>query len=220
MNIAIVLAGGSGRRFGNAIPKQYLDLNGIPVVDHVIKAAKESALTDKIILVINDEYKEYTKLYDSTIMDSVPNGKERHYSVLNALNHINKNYENCENIIILDGVGPFVTPTLIDDYFTKLNEYEFVTTAKKITGELANFDMDAFKRDEFAILNSPEAYKFDLLYNNFNPESEYTEIAYQLPKPIKNYYNFDFPQNLKITYDFELEYARQYLKSLENKEEI
>lgn len=217
MNIVVILSGGSGKRFGANVPKQYLDLNGMPVVDHVIKAATNSRLTDKILVVINDEYKKYSILLDENLMDTVQNGKERHYSVNNALQHIKYKYPQCENIIILDGVGPFVTPELIDQYFELLNTYSFVSTAKKITGELANYKLDRFDRNDYVILNSPEGYKFKLLYDNFNPESKYTEIAYQLPQNIKFYYNMDFQHNLKITYDFELEYAKYLKKCLEEK---
>lgn len=218
-NVVIILAGGSGKRFGASIPKQYLDLNGKPVIDYVINAAIESKNKDKIIVVINEECKKYSNLLENENIVTVDNGKERHYSVLNALNYIKENYKNCEKIIILDSVSPFVKKELIDNYFDLLDDYDFVSTAKRITGELANNKLQRFNRNEYFILNSPEAYKFKLLYDNFNPASNYTEIAYQLPRNIKFYYNLDFPQNLKITYDYELEYAKYYLKEEKNDKE-
>lgn len=218
-NIVIILAGGSGKRFGSNTPKQFLDLNGRPVIDYVIKAALDSNQTDKIVVVINDEHKKYSNLLQDRMIDTVDNGRERNYSVKNALNHIKNTYKKCSKIIILDSVSPFVKSELIDNYFKLLDCYDFISTAKKITGELANNKLQRFNRNEYVILNSPEAYNFKLLYDNFNPKSNYTEIAYQLPKNIKFYYNLDFPQNLKITYHYELEYAKYYLKNEENEKE-
>ena len=49
MNVAIVLSGGCGKRFGDDIPKQYHNLNGKPVINYVIEATLESKKIDEII---------------------------------------------------------------------------------------------------------------------------------------------------------------------------
>ena len=49
MNIIIIMSGGVGNRFGANIPKQYCKLNGRPVIDYVIDAAKGSKVADKVI---------------------------------------------------------------------------------------------------------------------------------------------------------------------------
>lgn len=216
MNIAIILAGGKGNRFGTKLPKQYNDINGKSIIDYVISAAKKASTIDKIVVVMNEEYKEYAKELNNEIV-TVPNGKERNYSINNGLEYIKKHYENCDNIIILDGVAPLITPQIIDEYINLLNENDVVVTAKKITGELANYNLDKLNRNDYCIIHSPEAYRLNLLLQYFNPESPYTELAYQLPQNIKLYFNFDFHYNIKITYKYELLYCRELLNNtLEN----
>lgn len=113
-------------------------------------------------------------------------------------------------------MAPFVYPGLIDDYFNKLDDYDCVITCQKITGELGNYNFDVFNREDFYITQSPEAFKFKMLYDCFDPEAATSEVANQLPKNTKRYLNFDFKNNLKITYDFQLKYAElmmDYFKS-------
>ncbi len=219
MNIAIILAGGSGKRFGASIPKQYLKLNNKAVIDYVISATKQSNKIDKIIIVMNKEYCKYLQEIDSSI-DIVKNGQERNYSVNNAIEHIKKEYPQCDNVIILDGVAPMINAEIIDNYLNLLDNNDVVVTAKKITGELANYSLDRFNRNDYCIIHSPEAYKFNLLKKYFNKESSYTEIAYQLPKDIKLFFNFDFKYNVKITYDYDLIYCETLKKYLNNENYI
>ena len=48
-NIIMITAGGVGQRFGSSIPKQYLKLNGKPVISYVIEACKKSNFADAVI---------------------------------------------------------------------------------------------------------------------------------------------------------------------------
>ena len=95
-------------------------------------------------------------------------------------------------------------PELLDNYFTKLDEYDCVITCQKITGELGNYDYDILSRDSFYISQSPEAFDFKLITSCFSPGFHSTELANQLPENTKRYLNFDFNFNLKITYDTDL----------------
>ena len=119
MNIIIIMSGGVGNRFGADIPKQYCHLRGRPVIDYVIDAAKGSKVADKVVVVADPSCIELSDALKNSGFDFAVNGKERLDSLKSAFDHINKNYPDCEGIIILDAVGPFVTSELIDDYLTK-----------------------------------------------------------------------------------------------------
>lgn len=206
MNISLILSGGVGKRFGSVIPKQYCLINNKPVIDYVLEACIESKNTDKIVVVCDPDYVEYSNiLRTNKEIDIVPNGKERYDSLNNGLQFIKQNYK-CKNICIFDAVAPLVYPDLIDEYFDKLNENDCVITCQKITGELGNYDYDILLRDKFYITQSPESFRFDLLIKYFDKTFYSSELANQLPKNTKRYLNFEFKQNLKITYEFELEY--------------
>lgn len=215
-NIAIILSGGVGKRFGNDVPKQYLDINGKPCIDYVISSAKNSKLVDKIILVIDEQYIKLSKEINDDI-EIIKNGETRYYSLKNAFDFIKIKYPECENIIILQAVSPLFTSNLIDLYLQKLEDNDCVITCRKLTGEIGNvddYDM-VFDRDKYFLMESPEAFKFNKLYDNFNPEFNSSELAYQLPKNSKKYLYFDFPQNIKITFPYELELCKIILKNQE-----
>ena len=206
MNIAMIMSGGVGRRFGSVIPKQYNLIHGRPVIDYVIEACEESKLTDRIVVVCDLQCVKYSKLLSSGKYDIAPNGEERYDSINNGFEFIKRNY-SCDNICILDAVAPFVYGELLDDYFTKLNDFDAVITCQKITGSLGNYDFDVLNREDFYITQSPEAFRFPLITEHFNPNFESTELAWQLPRNTKKYLNFEFKNNLKLTYDFDLKYA-------------
>lgn len=216
MNVVMIMAGGIGNRFGANIPKQYIKLNGKPIIDYVIENVQKSKLTDKILIVLNRECIKYSKLLQNGNFDFAENGNERYESIKNGFNFIKSNYD-CDKVLIADAVAPFIYPELIDDYFSKLDNFDAVITAQKITGALGNFSYDPLDRENFYMTQSPEAFKFDLIYKYFNPNFASQELAWQLPKETKKYLNFNFKNNLKITYDFELEYASYLMKFLEYK---
>lgn len=219
MNIAMIMSGGVGKRFGSSIPKQYNLIKGKPVIDYVIDACKKSVLTDAIVVVCDPQCVSFSNELQHGKIDIAVNGVERCFSVKNGLDYIKRNF-NCDKICILDAVAPFVYPKLIDDYFEKLDDYDCVITCQKITGELGNYDFEIFDRDNFYITQSPEAFSFKMLYDYFDCAAASSEIANHLPKSAKRYLNFDFKNNLKITYDFELKYAEQMIEYFKNKNSV
>lgn len=216
MNIALILSGGVGKRFAANLPKQYNLINGKPVIDYVIEACIKSKLTDKTIVVCDPSCKQFSKYLESGEIETVINGKERYDSLNNGVEYIKEHY-NCKNICILDAAAPLVYPDLIDDYFSKLEEYGCVITCQKITGELGNFEYDILSRDKFYMTQSPEAFNFELIKTHFSPSFYSSELTNQLPKSTKRYLNFDFNFNLKITYDTDLVCAEALLNHFGNK---
>lgn len=217
-NIVFLMAGGVGSRFGADRPKQYLDLNGRPVIDYVIDAIEDSNLTDGVIVFAGKEYIGYSKLLSWMINDNeymfIETGKDRYTNFKNGFKFIEDNKIDCDKILIVDSVAPFITGELIDDYFTKLDEYDAVITAQKFTGALGNYEYDPLNRDDYYMTQSPEGFKYPLIAEYLDPEATTQELAWHLPKETKKYLNFNFKNNLKLTYDFELEYARGLMKAI------
>ena len=210
MNIAMIMSGGVGKRFGTLLPKQYNLIHGRPVIDYVIDACRAAKSVDKIVVVCDPQCVGFSPELSKGDIAIAPNGSERCYSLQNGLEFIRENY-NCDNICILDAVAPFVYPELIDEYFARLADYDCVITCQKITGELGNYQYDILDRSNYYITQSPEAFRFSLLMRHFDAEFPSSELANQLPTEAKRYLNFDFKNNLKITYDFELKYAEQMI---------
>jgi 2-C-methyl-D-erythritol 4-phosphate cytidylyltransferase len=211
MNIIMIMSGGVGHRFGAEIPKQYTLLKGRPVIDYVIDVAQASEEGDRILVVMDPSCKEYSEKLMHDDLDFANSGKERLDSLQNGFNFITENYPECEKIIILDAVAPFVTSELIDFYLRKLDDNDAVITCQKITGALGNYDFDPLDRDQFYMTQSPEAFRFKTLMPYFDPTFPSQELAWQLPRESKKFLYFGFPENLKLTYAYQKQYAEYML---------
>lgn len=211
MNIVMIMSGGVGKRFGADIPKQYTKLKGRPVIDYVIDEALGSKLMDRVLIVMDPSCMEYSEKFKTEDLDFAPNGKERLDSLESGFNYIKEHYPDCEKIIILDAVAPFVTSELIDLYLEKLDEYDTVITCQKITGALGNYDFDPLDREQYYMTQSPESFRFKTLMPYFRTDFPSQELAWQMPRETKKYLYFDFPENLKLTYDYQRRYAEYML---------
>lgn len=213
MNIAMILSGGVGKRFGAETPKQYQDLLGKPVVEYVVDATTACAAIDRTLVVCAEEYVNWFKTrYD---VDVCIGGAERNISFKNGLEHIKSLY-NCDKIMVFDAMRPFVTPQLITMYMEKLDEYETVATCQKIVDSLGCIDFWECDRNRYYILQSPEAFRFDLIEKYFDPDSPLVEAYQQLPEGTSLYKNFDFPDNYKLTYHHDLDFMRMYMNYKNN----
>ena len=190
MNVVMIMAGGVGNRFGANIPKQYIKLNGKPIIDYVIENVRKAKSVNKILIVIDKSCMHYSDILKSNTseFDFAPNGSDRYGSIKNGFDFIKENYK-CNKVLIADAVAPFIYPELIDNYFSKLDDYDAVITSQKITGALGNYSYDPLDREDYYITQSPEAFNFNLIYENFNPNFESQELAWQLPKETKKYLN-------------------------------
>lgn len=213
MNIVIVMSGGIGARFGAAIPKQYNLIDGRPVIDYVLDAVEAAQTVDRIVIVMDEQWINYSEKVKKGQYDIAPNGTSRIESMYNGLKLIKERYA-CDKVIIVDAVAPFIYGQLIDDYFEKLDQYDAVITSQKITGGFTDIHDSRLKRDEYIITQSPEGFRFELLWNNYDLNFSYEETAGMLPDGSRRFYNFDFKNNLKLTYDFDLLYCEFMLRSL------
>ena len=122
MNIAIVFAGGVGKRMNlKSAPKQFLNLCGKPVLIHTLEHFEKSPMIDKIIIVMLKDYIETTwelvkKYHIEKVEFIVPGGETGQDSIFNGLEQAKK-YENSENkniVLIHDGVRPIFEDDLIE----------------------------------------------------------------------------------------------------------
>jgi len=116
--IAVIPAGGSGKRLQSDRAKQYLELAGMPVLLHALRVFQQAEAVDEIVLVVPEKdtafvRNEFIRKYQLTKVSRItPGGSERQDSVRNGLNAIGG---DCDIVIIHDGVRPFVTEKMIDD---------------------------------------------------------------------------------------------------------
>ena len=120
--------------------------------------------------------------------------------------------------MITQAVSPFVTSDLIDAYIDLLSEYDVVTTAQKCPGEIFNIEnYEKIDRNKYYFCQSPEAFKFNDLYNYLDTDSKYSELIYHYPNEPKIHFYLDFHDNVKLTYKADLDYSKFLLKTKSEK---
>ena len=115
-NVGIILAAGRGKRMHSVVQKQYLLLQGKPVLYYSLKAFQECPFIDEIILVTGEEEISYCqeeiirKFNLDKVKQIVPGGKERYHSVYEGL----KAAGDCHLVFIHDGARPFVDQGILE----------------------------------------------------------------------------------------------------------
>lgn len=210
MNIAVVLAGGVGSRYGGDMPKQYCMLKGKEVISYAIEAAKKSKKTDKVLVVCDKSYqKRIAETYGTEVCDG---GSTRNISVYNALAYIKERGYACKKVIFLDSARPLIRAELIDDYMDKLDEYDCVITGQKIVDSLGKTGMRYVNREEYYLIQTPEACNFSLLCSSFDKDSDRTAICQLMPENSSLYVSYAMKNNMKVTYMGDLELIGRFLE--------
>ncbi len=199
-SIGIILAGGIGSRFGADKPKQYCTIFGKEMIWYSIDAFEKAKNIDDFIVVVDANEMQSGRLAEQYNVKLVQGGDTRNKSLKNALDYINEHYPNCEKIIENNAACPMITPKLIDEFMDLLEEYDFVNTAYKITDALGSYKDRIANREDFYLIQAPDAYRFKLLYKYFDENSPLCHPAHQLPLESKEYRYFDYNDNYKVTY--------------------
>ena len=171
LNIAVVLAGGSGRRIGGDLPKQFIEVNGRAIIEYSIDAFEKCDGIDEIAVVVNKDFvaemnkivarNSWTKL--KKILDG---GKERSDSSLSAI----RAYEgtNC-NLIFHDAVRPLVSQRIIADVIAALKNYNAVAVSVPSTDTIVEVDESGKfigripNRSAFRCQQTPQAFDYETI---------------------------------------------------------
>ena len=157
---AVVLAGGSGKRMGTKVHKQYLMLKGYPVLYYSLKAFQDSSWIDEIVLVSGtgeEEYcqKEIVEKYGfSKVRKIVSGGAERYNSVWNGLQQIT---EEDGFVYIHDGARPFVDDTMIERAYSCVEE-----TNACVAGMPSKDTVKIVDENQFAVTTPARKYVWNV----------------------------------------------------------
>ncbi len=177
MNIAIILAGGTGSRVGGEIPKQFVDISGQMMIMHSMKAFAESDYVSNIQIVAAAEFQE--KIEDAIFEDpesfvaekflgfSEP-GENRQLSIYNALRDIGDmlGKDNIVSVIIHDAARPFVTVETVNECLLALDEHDGAMPVLPMS-DTVYYSRSGQKVDELLNRNcifagqAPEAFLYD-----------------------------------------------------------
>jgi len=221
-NYAIIVAGGSGTRMGSDIPKQFLMLNGKPVLMHTLEAFYHTSVQPRLILVLAANYRsqwEQLCMEHSFYIphDLVNGGESRFHSVKNALDIIDEFADTL--VAIHDAVRPLVNKEIIEESFRHAGKHGNAITAVKSRDsvrQLKNKVSSSIDRNEIYLVQTPQTFKFSQLKKAYTQtyDSKFTDDASVVERagmPINmvegNY------QNIKITFREDIAIAEAILNT-------
>lgn len=172
MNIALVLAAGSGTRMNNSQPKQFLLVNDKPLFLYSVEAFQNNKRVDMVLIATNKEcveqVKELTENY-SKVKAVIAGGETRQASVYNGLKEIEKNITSEKDLVLIhDSARPLVSQRIIDENIDLGLKYGAVDTVvpasdtiiksndEQTIGEILN-------RSELYQTQTPQTFEFGLI---------------------------------------------------------
>lgn len=123
---AIIPAGGKGKRFGSDMPKQFIELNGLPIIVHTLKLFQEIEEVNSIVVPVHSDFfklmQELAAEHGITkAREIVIGGNKRQESVYNALQ--TKSVEDADIVLVHDAVRPLVSAKLVKNIIEAADEY-------------------------------------------------------------------------------------------------
>lgn len=220
-NIAVLLAGGKGNRFGGNLPKQLIKVAGKTIIEHTIEVFQKSQEIDEIAIVSNPDY--ITNIEDivnkngyNKVKKILHGGKERSDSSLAAIRAYELEYKDV-NLIFHDAVRPFIELPILNRVVTALEEYNAVDVAIPATDTIIEVDENNViysvpNRDNLRRGQTPQAFKLSTIrdaYNialkdpNFKATDDCGVVVKYLPSE-KIYVVEGSETNIKVTYELDM----------------
>ena len=179
MNYGVILASGKGTRVKDNIniPKQFRELNGIPIIVYTIRKFLDTSSFDYIFIAVSEEYFKSIKQIIDKYFDEEESkkivvtmgGKERIDSIINVINRIEKvNVIGEDDVVVIhDAVRPFVSNKILLDNINNARKYGAVVTSTPVTDTLlisssGNVVDEIPKRSLYYKGQSPDSFKLRL----------------------------------------------------------
>lgn len=180
MDYVIIVAGGKGLRMGGDVPKQFLPVDGMPVLMRTLQRFRDYSADLQIILVLprdqQDYWRELCQKYNYPLPSEAGGGSyqladggyTRFNSVKNGLALIP---DDAEGVVgVHDGVRPFVSIDVIANCFKTAHALEAVIPVVPVVESLINIRKGPVRREDYRIVQTPQVFSIQVL-----------KKAYELP---------------------------------------
>ncbi len=231
MNVALILAAGSGRRTGQDIPKQFINVYDKPVLIYTLEGFQRHPDIQKIEVVCLDGWHDilraYAKQFGITKLAWIaPGGATGQESIRNGVQNLRDQCSEDDIVIIHDGIRPMIDEDVLSDVIVKCRTYGNGVTALPYNEQIfvASDDISTTQyipRDTLRRVQTPQAYRFaDLVWaydKAFREDigihgSSYTNtMMVDLGKRL--YFAAGSERNIKITTTDDLELFKALLKT-------
>lgn len=228
MKIAIIFAGGKGMRMGADIPKQFLELDGEPILANTIRRFEQNKNIDKIYVSTRPEYIDYVKrmvqVYEFSKVVAVVEGGETaldsQYIALERACDEKENNPKDSIVLMHDGVRPFISDEIIDKVIEGVKQNGNAITAVPAT-ETVFISRDGKSiekippRQNCYLAKAPQGYKLGELIEAFHQVQalsegygDCTDSCSIMRKCGENiFFVLDSEHNIKITKPIHFELA-------------
>ena len=128
MTVAVIIAGGSGVRMHQDIPKQFLNVNNKPIIIYALEAFQQHPNVDEICVAVLKGWDQvlwaYARQFNiSKLKYVVPGGVTGQESIFNGLSAVRKDHKDDDIIIVHDGNRPMVSQDILTDCLVKQRQY-------------------------------------------------------------------------------------------------
>ena len=233
-NISIIIAGGSGSRMGQDIPKQFINVYDKPILLYTMESFQNHPEIDGIVIVCIEGWEEvvrtYARQFNITKLKGIVNGGSTgQESIRNGVYSLKDRVNPDDNIIIHDGIRPLVDSSVLSDVIEKCNKYGNAVTSLPYNEQIFVIDDEIsttkfIPRETLRRVSTPQAYKFDLLYSKYQEAfekeigiygSHYTNTM-MVELGVRLYFAAGSDKNIKLTTKDDLEMFKAFLNSEED----
>ncbi len=231
MNVAIVIAGGTGKRMGQDIPKQFISVYDKPILIYTLEGFQSHPQIDAIEVVCLDGWHDvvwaYAKQFEITKLQwIVSGGATGQESIRNGVFNLEGKCDPDDIVIIHDGIRPMIEKSVLSDVIVKCKKYGNAVTSMPYNEQMFIKDDDIstvqyIPRETLRRVSTPQAYKFSKLdwayHEAFEKKigiygSHYTNtMMVELGERL--YFAAGSDKNIKLTTQDDLELFKGYLKA-------
>ena len=231
MTYAIVLAGGSGHRMGQDIPKQFINVYDKPILIYTLESFQNHPMIDEIVVVCidgwHDVLRAYAKQYAITKLKLIISGGESgQESIRNGVYALEGKATEDDVIVIHDGVRPLVEDFVLSDVINIAKEKGNAVTSMPYNEQIFVASKDNISTEQYVPrellrrVSTPQAYKFGLLDRAYQEAFEKKigiyGSSYTNTMMVDLGYTLNFAtgsdKNIKLTTKDNLDIFRSYLK--------
>ncbi|REC32094.1 2-C-methyl-D-erythritol 4-phosphate cytidylyltransferase [Enterococcus pseudoavium] len=230
MITALIIAGGVGKRMGQDIPKQFITIEGKPIIIYTLESFEQHPMVDRVLVVCKHGWEEtlwgYIKEYDlKKVQWIIPGGSKGQESINNGVQFL-KDYSDADDTIIIhDGIRPLVDEIVLSDVIVKCKEHGNAVTSLPYNEQIFLKDTEEttkqyIDRNTLRRVSTPQAYQFGKLSWAYDKavkedigmtDSSYTNtMMVELGETL--YFAAGSDKNIKLTTQDDLELFKAYLK--------
>lgn len=236
MNIALIIAGGSGTRMGQDIPKQFINVHDKPVLIYTLEGFQRHPMIDAIEVVCIAGWENVVRAYASQFgIDKlrwiVTGGVTGQESIRNGVYNLEGKCAEEDIVIIHDGIRPLIEPEVLTDVINKAQQYGNAVTSLPYNEQIFVIDEEDestttkfIPRETLRRVSTPQAYKFGLLDSKYHEAfeknigihgSHYTNTM-MVELGVRLHFAAGSDKNIKLTTKDDLELFKGYLSRERN----